>query len=490
MTTPNTIATLRRTKIVVTLGPSIDDPEMLRRVILAGADVFRANYSHGSHEMHEQRIKMVREIAGQIGKTVAILADLQGPKIRISRFKNKKITLEEGQKFVFDTQLDENEGDENSVSLDYKNLPSDVRTGDTLLLDDGRVVMIVEGTDPTHIRCKVIVGGELSNNKGINRLGGGLSAAALTDKDRIDIVEAVRLQADYIAISFPRNADDVKEARVLLRAAGGNAGIISKIERAEAVTNIDEILKASDAIMVARGDLGVELGDAELPSVQKLLIRAAKRFYKPVITATQMLETMTYNTIPTRAEVSDVANAVLDGTDAVMLSGETAVGKYPDKAVAAMDRICISAERSLTENAARQRIDTSFKNVDEAIAMATMFTANHLEIKAIITLTESGSTPLWMSRVKSSIPIYGLSRHLSTQRRMALYRDVYPIPFDATHIDRRILNQAAVDELKKRGIVKDGDLVILTKGDLIGVHGRTNSMKIFTVGSLPFNVSE
>lgn len=476
---------LRRTKIVVTLGPAIDDPEVMTRVILEGANVFRANFSHGAVEMHEQRINMVRKIAAEHGKIVAILADLQGPKIRISRFKNKKITLQEGQSFIFDTTLGNDDGTEESVSLDYKNLPNDVRRGDTLLLDDGRIVMQVEKTEPVRIYCKVIVGGELSNNKGINRLGGGLSAAALTDKDRADIKEAVRLEADYIAISFPRNADDVKEARTLLRAAGGNAGIISKIERAEAVTNIDEIIKASDAVMVARGDLGVELGDAELPGAQKLIIRAARALSKPVITATQMLETMTYNTIPTRAEVSDVANAVLDGTDAVMLSGETAVGKYPDKAVAAMHRICISAEKTLTAKAARKRTDSAFHHVDEAIAMATMYTANHLDIKAIIALTESGTTPLLMSRVKSNIPIYGLSRYATTLRRMALYRDVYPISFDATHIDRRILNQSAAEELKKTGILKDGDLVIITKGDLIGVHGRTNSMKIFTVGSTP-----
>jgi pyruvate kinase len=482
--------TLRRTKIVVTLGPALDDTEVLKRVILAGADVFRANFSHGSIETHENRIQMVRDIAAEYGKTVAILVDLQGPKIRIARFKNKKIQLQEGQAFVLDTQLGEEEGTEETVSLDYKNLPQDVRAGDTLLLDDGRIVMEVERTETTRIYCKVTVGGELSNNKGINRQGGGLSAAALTDKDRADIKEAVRLEADYIAISFPRNADDVKEARILLRAAGGNAGIISKIERAEAVTNIMEIIKASDAVMVARGDLGVELGDAELPSVQKLIIRSARALSKPVITATQMLESMTYNTIPTRAEVSDVANAVLDGTDAVMLSGETAVGKYPDKAVAAMDRICLSAEKTLTAKAARQRVDSAFRYVDEAIAMATMYTANHLDITAIIALTESGTTPLWMSRVKSNIPIYALSRHVATQRRMALYRDVYPIPFDATPIDRRVLNQAAVEELKKRGILKDGDLVIITKGDLIGVHGKTNSMKIFTVGNLPYVIPQ
>jgi pyruvate kinase len=458
---------------------------MLTRVIQAGAAVFRANFSHGTVETHEMRITMVRDIAKELGKVVAILVDLQGPKIRVARFKNKKVTLEEGQSFVFDTELNEDEGTEHTVNLDYKHLPHDVYPGDTLLLDDGRLVMRVDKTDAHRIHCTVMVGGELSNNKGINRLGGGLSAEALTEKDRIDIKEAVRLEADYLAISFPRNADDVKEARTLLKAAGGSAGIIAKIERAEAVTHIDEIIRAADGIMVARGDLGVELGDAELPGVQKHIIRAARALNKPVITATQMLETMTYNTIPTRAEVSDVANAVLDGTDAVMLSQETAVGKYPDKAVAAMDRICLSAEKNPSAKLSKHRFEMHFKYVDEAIAMATMYTANHLNITAIITLTESGTTPLWMSRIKSSIPIYALSRHATTQRRMALYRGVYPIQFDATHIDRRVINQAAIEVLQTRGIVTDGDLVIITKGDLIGIHGKTNSMKIVTVGNLP-----
>jgi pyruvate kinase len=475
---------LRRTKIVITLGPSLDDPEVLKRAIQAGADVFRANFSHGAVEMHESRITSVRKLAEECGKTVAILIDLQGPKIRVGRFKNKEIQLVEGQGFILDTDLTGDAGTEEMVGLDYKDLPKDVRPGDTLLLDDGRLVMQVIKIELNRIHCIVTVGGTLSNNKGINRLGGGLSAAALTDKDRKDLKHAVRLNADYIAISFPRNADDVKEARVLLKAAGGNAGIIAKIERAEAITNIEEIIRTADAVMVARGDLGVEIGDAELPGAQKLIIHLAKKLNKPVITATQMLESMTYNTIPTRAEVSDVANAVLDGTDAVMLSGETAVGKYPDKAVAAMDRICLSAEKTLSQKIPRRQLDNRFKFVDEGIAMATMYTANHLDIKAIIALTESGTTPLWMSCVKSSIPIYGLSRHVTTQRRMALYRGVYPIPFDATHMDRNVLNTTAVAELQKRDILREGDLVIITKGDLIGVHGRTNSMKIFTVGGM------
>jgi len=370
---------LRRTKIVVTLGPSLDDPDMLERVILAGAVVFRANFSHGEVSMHEARIKSVREIAAKHKIIVAILVDLQGPKIRIGRFKNNKITLREGQNFVLDTMLDENAGTEETVSLGYENLPRDVRAGDTLLLDDGRITMTVLKSETTQIFCQVLAGGELSNNKGINRLGGGLSAAALTDKDRSDIKDAVRLNADYIAVSFPRHADDIKEARILLKAAGGNPGIIAKIERSEAITNLDGIIQTSDAVMIARGDLGVEIGDAELPAMQKKIIQVARTFNKPVITATQMLETMTHNTIPTRAEVSDVANAVLDGTDAVMLSGETAVGLYPDKAVAAMNRICLSAEKH--HNTQLHQIkDQHLNYVDEAIAMATMYTANHLNI--------------------------------------------------------------------------------------------------------------
>jgi pyruvate kinase len=473
---------LRRTKIVVTLGPSLDSPDMLERVILAGAVIFRANFSHGEVSMHEARIQMVRDIAKKHEITVAILVDLQGPKIRIGRFQNKKIQLKEGQSFILDTELDENAGDEQTVSLAYKNLPRDVKKGDSLLLDDGRLVMTVIKVEPTKIYCEVVVGGDLSNNKGINRLGGGLSAAALTDKDREHIKDAVRLDADYIAVSFPRHADDIKEARILLKAAGGNPGIIAKIERAEAITNLDGIIQASDAIMIARGDLGVEIGDAELPAMQKKIIKMSRIHNRPVITATQMLETMINNTIPTRAEVSDVANAVLDGTDAVMLSGETAVGLYPDKAVAAMDRICRSAEKHRSVSSLRQMRDQQLNYVDEAIAMATMYTANHLNIKAIIALTESGNTPLLMSRVNSSIPVYGLSRYDATLRRMTLFRGVYPIPFDATHIDRRTLNQAAIQELQNRKILKTGDWVTITKGDLIGVHGRTNSMKIVTVG--------
>lgn len=472
---------LRRTKIVVTLGPALDTESMLEKVLLAGAVVFRANLSHGTINTHEARIKMVRDLAAHHQRTVAILMDLQGPKIRIGCFKDSKIKLQPGHHFTLDTMLAEHAGTENTVSLAYKNLPQDVRIDDTLLLDDGRLTLKVLQVEETRILCTVLVGGELSDNKGINRLGGGLSAAALTAKDRTDIQEAARLNADYVAVSFPRHADDIQEARSLLKAAGGHAGIVAKIERSEAITNIDTIIHAADAIMIARGDLGVEIGDAELPAVQKRIIKLSRKFNKPVITATQMLETMIHNTIPTRAEVSDVANAVLDGTDAVMLSGETAVGEYPDKAVEAMDRVCLSAEKHHLTESEQQFNSRTMKYVDDAIAMASMYIANHLTIKAIIALTESGTTPLLMSRINSNIPIYGLSRHDTTLRRMTLYRGVYPIPFDATHIDRRILNQSAAHELQRRDILQNGDLVMITKGDLIGVHGRTNSLKILSV---------
>lgn len=473
----------RRTKIIATLGPAIEHRSVLEKVFDAGANVFRANFSHGTLEDHAKRIALVREIAQQKNVEVAIFADLQGPKIRLSRFKNKKIFLQAGDPFILDASLAEDEGDQTRVGIDYKKLPYDVHAGDTLLLDDGRLVFKVVHTDGARIHCLVEVGGELSNNKGINRLGGGLTAESLTDKDHHDLKAAIKLNVDYIAISFPRCAEDIHKAAHLVRQENSSVGIIAKIERKEALDNIEEIVNAAQAVMVARGDLGVEIGDGELPSAQKLIIHTARALNKPVITATQMMESMIHNSIPTRAEVFDVANAVLDGTDAVMLSAETATGDHPVEVVAAMHRICVAAEKDPRARLSRHRIEMQFMHVDEAIAMAAMYTANHLDIKAIISMTESGSTPLWMSRIRSGIPIYGLSRHEATRRRMVLYRGVYPIAFDATRYERPLLNFKAVEELEKRGVVKKGDLVIITKGDLMGVHGRTNSMRIFTVGA-------
>ncbi len=474
----------RRTKIVATLGPATDNPNTLDELIQAGVDVVRANFSHGSAQDHINRAENVRNRARAHGRQVGVLADLQGPKIRIDRFKDGKIFLEEGQRFVLDAALGRDDGDQERVGLTYKTLPEDVSRGDTLLLDDGRVVLWVEEVAGAEVICKVLVGGALSNNKGINRQGGGLSAAALTEKDKQDIITAAEMQADYVAISFPRTAADVHQARELLRKAGGQGGIVAKIERAEAIEDIEEIIAASDAIMIARGDLGVEIGDAELPAVQKRLIKMAREMNRVVITATQMMESMIENPIPTRAEVFDVANAVLDGTDAVMLSAETAAGKYPAKAVAAMARICISAEKESLAVTSDHRINSRFGRIDEAIAMSAMYAANHLGVKAIASLTESGATALWMSRISSAIPIYALTPHVSTRRKVTLYRGVCPVSFEVPSTEHPVINLEAVEELKRRGAVRDGDLVIITKGDLIGEMGGTNAMKIVRVGDM------
>jgi pyruvate kinase len=472
----------RRTKIVATLGPATDDPKVLDRLIDAGVDVVRLNFSHGDAEEHRTRAENVRNRTRAHGRQVGVLVDLQGPKIRIDRFKDGVITLTEGDDFILDADCDPEAGNQQRIGIAYKELPSDVKRGDILLLDDGRIVLWVDEVEGAEIRCKVKVGGKLSDKKGINRQGGGLSAPALTDKDREDIKTAASIQADYVAVSFPRCAADVEEARKLLRAAGGMGGIVAKIERTEALDVIDEIIVASDVIMIARGDLGVEIGDAALPPVQKEIIKKARELNRVVITATQMMESMIENQIPTRAEVFDVANSVFDGTDAVMLSAETATGKYPEKAVEAMDRICRVAEKQRLTTHSDHRIDTRFEHVDEAIAMAAMYAANHLDVKAIACLTESGSTPLWMSRISSGIPIYALTGHVETRRKVTLYRGVYPISFDTQSRDHAMVNKEAVDELKRRGVVRDGDLVILTKGDLMGVMGGTNAMKIIRVG--------
>lgn len=475
---------LRRTKIVATLGPAVDSTDALERMIAEGVDIVRANFSHGSRAEHKKCIQRVRDCAAKLGRTVGILVDLQGPKIRIARFKNDKIILEEDATFILDADFSPYEGTQEIVGIDYKQLPQDLKIDNILLLDDGRIQLIVKKIVGSQIICHVIAGGELSNHKGINLKGGGLTADAITQKDRDDLKTAAELGVDYIALSFPRNADDILRARALLNEANSKAGIIAKIERTEAVAAIDEIIDVSDGVMVARGDLAVEIGDAEVPAVQKHIIHRARAANKPVITATQMMESMIHSTVPTRAEVSDVANAVLDGTDAVMLSAETAVGDHPDKVIAAVSRICLGVEKHPQTQLSRHRVDKHFTRVDEAVAMAAMYVANHMDIRAIIALTESGATPLWMSRIHSGIPIYGMSRHALTRGKMALYRDVYPIDFDLTHLERQQVNRAAVAELQKRGIVKKGDLVALTKGDDIGIHGGTNVLKILEVGNI------
>ncbi|MDX9768452.1 MAG: pyruvate kinase [Ectothiorhodospiraceae bacterium] len=480
---------MRRTKIIATLGPATDNPKVIAGLVDVGVNVVRLNFSHGSPEEHRRRAEMVRQAAENAGRCVGILGDLQGPKIRIDRFQDGKVELTEGDAFVLDGALDREAGTRERVGLTYKDLPNDVRPGDTLLLDDGRLVLNVERVEGAEIHTRVVVGGTLSNNKGINRQGGGLSAPAITDKDRADIRLAVELGVDFLAVSFPRSAEDIHLARELVQEAGGDIAIVAKIERAEALDAIDDIIRAADAIMIARGDLGVEIGDAELPAVQKNLIHKARSMNRVAITATQMMESMILNPIPTRAEVFDVANAVLDGTDAVMLSGETATGRYPAKVVDAMGRICEAAELQRSARVSTHRMDSYFERVDEAIAMAAMYTANHLGVRAIAALTESGATPLWMSRISSGIPIYAMSRGLPTRRKLTLYRGVYPVAFDTIRSSHAETNRHVIEHLQAEGVVQEGDLVIITKGDLSGVMGGTNAMKIVRVGALVDNAA-
>ena len=474
----------RRTKIVATLGPATDDPRVLADIIRLGVNVVRLNFSHGSHDEHGARIQAVRDEAKKQGRVVGILADLQGPKIRIANFVDAKIYLNDGDHFILDAGYDDNLGNRERVGIDYKELPNDVVKGDVLLLDDGRLRLCVESIEAAQIHCAVEVGGELSNHKGINRLGGGLSARALTDKDIRDLEYAVQCSVDYLAISFPRDADDIKHARKLMQDFNGDAGIIAKIERVEAVENLDEIIQVSDGVMVARGDLAVEIGNAEVPLVQKEIIHKTRSYNKPVIIATQMMETMIHNSVPTRAEVSDVANAVLENADAVMLSAETAAGSYPVQVVETMHRVCVRVECQPNSQISRHRVEQQFGRIDEAIAMATMYTANHLDVAAVIALTESGATSLWMSRIRTGLPIYGLSRFARALGKMSLYRGVYPMEFDVTTCGRDEVNRLSVEAMQAYGLVKDGDVVILTKGDHLGVGGGCNAMKILSVGRI------
>ena len=473
---------LRSTKIVATLGPSSNDSETLERMFLAGVDVVRLNFSHGTAEDHQRRAEAVRQICRKTGRTVGIMGDLQGPKIRVGKFKDGKVTLKAGGSFILDADCEL--GDEERAGLDYKELPRDVRAGDVLLLDDGRIEFEIERVAGNEVHCRVVHGGELSNNKGINRRGGGLTAPALTGKDMEDIRTAAMIKVDFLAVSFPKSSADMYMARQLLRAAGGEAFLIAKIERAEAVEPgaLEDIMSACDGIMVARGDLAVEVGDASVPALQKRMIRMAREANKLTITATQMMESMVASPVPTRAEVSDVANAVLDGTDAVMLSAETASGKYPVETVLSMSRICVEAENSAPVTLDREFLDRVFTRVDQSIAMAALFTAFHLKVKAIAALTESGSTALWMSRLNCGVPIYALTTRTSTRYRCALLRDTYPQMVNYAGGDREELLAESENVLLRAGLVEKGDLIVLTIGEPLGKAGGTNTMKIVKVG--------
>lgn len=481
----NTHIPLRRTKIVATLGPASDREGVLEAMLKAGVDVVRLNFSHGTADDHRRRLARVREIAAQLGRSVAALGDLQGPKIRVARFKEGAVYLEEGQPFVLDMAMDSDAGDIHSVGCDYKTLADDVSAGDRLLLDDGRVVLDVTRVEGKQVHTEVVVGGKLSNHKGINKQGGGLSAPALTEKDKADLKTAVEIGVDYLAISFPRSAEDMLEARRLLGEEGKEIGLVAKVERAEAVADdatLDGIIEASEAVMVARGDLGVEIGDAKLVGVQKRMIKRARSLNRAVITATQMMESMISAPLPTRAEVFDVANAVLDGSDAVMLSAETAAGDYPLETVEAMARVCLGAERERVAQESGHRIHEGFTRPDETIALSAMYAANHMKgVVAIACMTASGYTPLIASRIRSGLPIVGLAHNPIAQRRMAMYRGVVSLPFDTSEMTATELNDQALTLLVKQGVAKPGDHVILTRGDHMNAHGGTNTMKVMAI---------
>jgi pyruvate kinase len=481
---------IRRTKILATLGPATDRPGVLESILEAGVNVVRINFSHGSEEEHLGRVKAVRNWAHTNNTYVGILMDLQGPKIRIASFKDGiKITLNNGDSFALDADQDESTGDQESVGIAYKTLPQEVKSGNILILDDGKIVLEVSNIEGNKINTIVQQGGVLSDKKGINLRGGGLSANALTEKDKKDILIAAKAKADYVALSFPINGDDVRETKALLTQAGCEAGVISKIERAESLVEetIVDIIKESAGIMVARGDLGVEIGDAQLPAQQKRLIKLARSNDRIVVTATQMLESMIENPIPTRAEVFDVANAVLDGTDAVMLSAETAAGDYPKNAVVTMAEVCLEAEKNPIAKMSHHRLNESFEYIDETIAMSAMYAANHLGANVVASLTETGKTAMWMSRISSNVSIYAMSDNVQTLRKVTLYRGVYPCGIDKdTNTEWSEVNRRVVDTLTDSGVVENGDLVVLTKGMYKDKSGGTNMMKILRVGDTDY----
>ena len=473
---------LRRTKIVATLGPASNDEKVLEQMIRAGVDLVRMNFSHGTAQDHMKRAETVRAVAKICGRTVGILADLQGPKIRVRKFEHDKIILNNGDIFILDASM-EGLGNQERVGLDYKDLPKDVSKGSVLLLNDGMLEFVVSEVKGSQIICKVVRGGVLSNNKGINRKGGGLTAPALTEKDKEDIKTAALIKADYLAVSFPRSGDDMRLARELMHAAGGKSLLMAKIERAEAIPALADIIDASDAIMVARGDLSVEVGDAAVPGLQKRMIKMARAKNRLVITATQMMESMITNPIPTRAEVSDVANAVLDGTDAVMLSAETAVGDYPVETIESMARICLKAEREIEDDVFdRRTIVHRFTRIDQSIAMSALFAASHLKVKAIVALTQSGSTTLWMSRLNAGVPIFALTPVQETLSKVTLFSGVHPISYHSTAKDQTEELRNAEQALVDLGLVQEGDMIVMTIGEAVGRSGHTNTMKIVKVG--------
>ncbi|MBT8060812.1 MAG: pyruvate kinase [Gammaproteobacteria bacterium] len=467
----------RRTKIIATLGPGTDEPGVLEGLIRAGVDVFRLNMSHGDPESHEQRARMVRNAARKLRWQVGLLVDLQGPKIRVETFENGSVKLESGDHFTLDSVDTTTPGNDRRVGVSYAGLPDDVKPGDVLLLDDGLISMQVQLVEGGQVHCLVENGGKLSNRKGLNLQGGGLSVAGLAKHDEPHIELAARMGADFLAVSFVSSAEDMHQARELLQRAGSEAALVAKIERMEAIENLEEICDAAEVIMVARGDLGVEIGDEELPGLQKRIIRTAIRHNRIVATATQMMQSMIENPVPTRAEVLDVANAVLDGTDAVMLSAETAVGKHPVKVIESLNRICLGAERHFEREGDVTHLNVRFERIDQAIAMAAMFMATNVSVQAIVALTESGSTAQWLSRVQTSVPIFAFSTNSSSRRKMALFRDVFPVKQSSTSDDADEVVAEALRTLLAHGAIKENDRIIVTMGDEMCQSGGTNTLR-------------
>jgi pyruvate kinase len=476
---------IRRTKIVATLGPASESDDLIAKLIGAGVNVFRLNFSHGTAAQHVRTAERVRKQASIAGHYVGIMADLQGPKIRISSFRNDFIELASGDRFRLDLDLGEEEGDIRGVGLDYKELCTSLVQGDTLLLDDGRIRLRVDDVEPSAVDCTVLIGGKLGSRKGINRLGGGLAAPALTAKDLTDIDSLGDVRPDFVAVSFVSNAEDIFQTRRRLQQHQLQPAIIAKIERAEVIADentLNGIVMASDGVMVARGDLGVEVGDAQLIGIQKELITRARRMDRVVITATQMMESMINSSMPTRAEVFDVANAVLDGTDAVMLSAETAIGSYPVEVVEAMADAALGAERQPVARTSKFRMDTEFTSAQETIAMSAIYAANHYDnVRGIACLTESGTTPKLMSRLSSGLPIFALSNLSETLQQLSLCRGVVPLFFDASAFDQDSVDGRAIEFLLDGGYLGKGDSILLTKGSVIGTAGSTNIMKILPV---------
>ncbi|MCD9086117.1 pyruvate kinase [Stenotrophomonas sp. SY1] len=473
----------RRTKILATLGPATDAPGVLDDLFRAGVNVVRLNFSHGDPSGQAKRAADVRAAAQRVGVEVGILADLPGPKIRIERFAEGKVQLKAGDRFDLIASTSAPAGDASQVGVSYLGLPQDVGPGDVLLLDDGLMQLQVVEVQGERIINTVLNDGVLSDRKGLNKQGGGLSLGALTERDKELIGIVAKIGVDFIAVSFCRNAQDMNDARAIAQQHGCDAALVSKIERTEAIENLEEIVDASDVVMVARGDLGVEIGDAELPGLQKKIIKASLAQNKVVITATQMLQSMVESPIPTRAEVLDVANSVIDGTDAVMLSAETAAGAYPVKAVEAMARICLGAERQFQTETDFNASPRNLERADQAIAMATMFLSQHVGVRAIVAMTESGGTARYLSRFRAKSPIYAVTRHDGARRQMALMRDVFPINFDSRGFTPREAARGSIRLLVESGLLEAGDRVVFTSGEHMETHGATNTLRLLEVGA-------